>query len=83
MLEDAVDDAGPVEARDDGQPAGHRGRLEPADVLHPPQVELEIVALGVKRRELPVLAPAEEDPQVGLRVLARGAAVPRQVSTRR
>jgi hypothetical protein len=38
VLEDAVDGAGPVEAGDDGQTPGDRGGLEPADLLHPPQV---------------------------------------------
>jgi len=64
VFQHAVDDAGPVEASDDGQTSGDRGGLEPSDVLHPPQVQLEIVALRVQRRELPVLAPDEEDPEV-------------------
>jgi len=37
--QDAVDDAGPVEARDDRQPAGDGGRLERPYVLQPPQVK--------------------------------------------
>ena len=72
---------GPVEARDGRQSSGHGGWLEPADVLHPAQEQLEVVALGVQRRELPVLAPAQEDPQVRLGVLTRGAAVVRQTAT--
>jgi len=77
--QDAVDDAGRVEAGDDRQAAGYCGGLEAPDVLQPAQVQLQIVALGRQRRELPGLAPAEEHSQVGLGVLARGAAVARQV----
>jgi hypothetical protein len=36
VRKDAVDDAGPVEARDDGQPAGHCGGLKAPHVLQPP-----------------------------------------------
>ncbi len=64
VFKDSVDDAGAVEASDDGQPSGDGGGLEPSDVLHPPQIQLEVVALRVQRRELSVLTPGEEDPEV-------------------
>jgi len=83
VFEDVIYDAGPVEARDDGEPPGHRGGLEPPHVLQPPQVQLEVVALRSQRREVPIMAPVEEHPQVGLGVFARGAAVARQVGNRR
>jgi hypothetical protein len=73
VLEDAVGDAGPVEAGDNGKPTGDGRRLEPADVLHPPQVQLEVVSLRVEMGELPLLTPSEEHPQIGLLVLPRGA----------
>ena len=68
VFEDAVDDAGPVKAGDDGHSSGHGGGLEPADVLHPPQVQLQVVTLRVQRRDLPLLAPGDEDPRVRLGV---------------
>jgi hypothetical protein len=62
VLKDAVDDAGPVEAGDDGEPPRHCRGLESPHVLQPPQVELEVVALCSQRSELALPAPVEEDP---------------------
>src|SRR5215468_9816337 len=45
VLQDAVDDTGPVEPGRDGEPPGHRGGLEPADLLHPPDVQLQVRSL--------------------------------------
>ncbi len=79
VLQDVLDDTGPIEPGDDRQPTGDRGRLVPPDVLKPPQVELEVVAMRGQRGELSVLAPGEEHSEVGLSVRAGGPAVARQV----
>jgi hypothetical protein len=52
-LQHAVDDAGSVEAGQHQGPPGHRGRLEPASLLHPPHVQLQM---------LPLVAPAGPTP---------------------
>jgi hypothetical protein len=83
VFQDAVDEAGPIEAGNHGQPPGDGGGLEPADVLHPPQVQLEVVALCAQRRELARLTPREEHPQVRLSVLMRDAPIAREVSDSR
>ena len=49
VLHDPVDGAGPVEPGRNREPAGHRRRLEPADLLHPPDVELEVRTMGGQR----------------------------------
>ncbi len=60
-----VDDAGAVEAGDDGQPPGDgAGGLEPANVLHPAQAELEIVAMAGQWRQPTLLISPEEHPQI-------------------
>ena len=76
----AVDDRGAVEADDDRHPAGDGGRLEPADLLHPPHVELDLRAGRGERVEAAVGAPAEVGAQVGLRVRPRHGLVPGQVA---
>jgi hypothetical protein len=70
MGQDLVDDADPVEADHDRQPARHRRGLVPAYVLQPAHVPLDVRA--DRRQRIQVLAgtPAQEDPQVGLGVQA-------------
>jgi hypothetical protein len=46
VLEEAVENTGPVEPGHNGEPPGDGGGLEPADLLYPPDVELEVRPLG-------------------------------------
>ena len=73
MLDDAVEDAGPVEPGGDGEPPGDGGGLEPADLLHPPDVELEVRTLGGQRVQGVLGAPGQVAAQVRFGVLAGGA----------
>jgi len=57
MLQHAVQDASPVEPGCDREPAGYRGGPEPADFLHPPDVELQVRALGGQRVQAVLGAP--------------------------
>jgi SAM-dependent methyltransferase len=53
MLQDAVDDAGPVEPGRYREPPGHGRGPEPPDLLHPPDVQLQprpVGASGSRRR---------------------------------
>ncbi len=59
MRQDAVQDAGPVEPGRYREPPGYGGGPEPADLLHPPDVQLQVrplcgqrvqAALGEARR---------------------------------
>ena len=81
MLQDAVDDAGPVEPGRDGEPPGDGGGLEPADLLHPPDVQLQVRPPGGQRVQAPLCAPGEEAAQVGFGVLAGGALEAGQVGS--
>jgi hypothetical protein len=51
VLERAIDHAGPVEASDHGHAARHRGRLESAHLLQPPEVQLDVGADRYRRVE--------------------------------
>ena len=73
VLEDAVQDAGPVEPGRDGEPAGDGGGLEPADLLHPPDVELQVRPAGGERVQAAFGAPGQVAAQVRFGVLAGGA----------
>jgi hypothetical protein len=42
MFQQAIDNARPVEPRGDGEPPGDGGGLEPADLLHPADVQLQV-----------------------------------------
>lgn len=68
VLQDRVDDADPIEADHDRQPAGHRRGLVPADVLQPAHVPLDIHPRRSQRVKAVLGAPAQEDPQIGLGV---------------
>ncbi len=78
MLQDGVDDADPVEADHDGQPAGDCRGLVPADVLQPAHVPLDVDPRSGERAQVLVGAPPEEDTQVGLGVNASLATVTAQ-----
>jgi hypothetical protein len=73
MLQHAVQDAGPVEAGRDGEPPGDGGGLEPADLLHPPDVQLQVRPPRGQRVQAAFGAPGQIAAQVGFGVLAGGA----------
>src|SRR5262249_20339088 len=55
----AVQDAGPVEPGRDGEPPGHGGGLEPADLLHPPDVQLQVRPPRGQRVQAALGAPGQ------------------------
>jgi hypothetical protein len=57
VLQDAVEGAGAVEPGHNREPPGHGGGLEPADLLHPPDVQLQVRALRGERVQAPLGAP--------------------------
>jgi len=72
--------ASAVEAGDDRHAAGDGGRLEPADLLHPADLELDL-GTGLRQRiETAVGAPTEVGAQVGLGVGPRGGLEPGEVA---
>ena len=73
VLEEAIENAGPVEPGYNGESLGHGGRLEPADLLHPPDVQLQVRAPGGQRVQAPFRAPGQVAAQVGFGVLVGGA----------
>src|SRR5690348_16753493 len=81
VLEDAVQDAGPVEPGRDGEPAGDGGGLEPADLLHPPDVELQVRPLDGQRVQAALGAPGQVAAQVRFGVRAGGALETGQVGS--
>ena len=80
MLQDAVEDAGAVEPGCDGEPAEDGGGLEPADLLHPPDVQLQVRTPGSQRVQALLRAPGKVAAQVGFGVLVGGALEPGEVS---
>ena len=72
MLQYAVKDAGPIEPGRDGEPPGHGGGLEPADLLHPPDVQLQVRPPRGQRVQAPPGAPGQVAAQVRFGVLAGG-----------
>jgi hypothetical protein len=81
VLQEAVDDAGPVEPGGDGKPPRHGGGLEPADLLHPPDVELQLRAPCGQRVQAVPGAPGEVAAQVRCGVLSGGALEAGQVGS--
>ena len=81
MFQEAVDDAGPVEPGRDREPPRHRGGLEPADLLHPPDVQLQVRAPGGQRVQAVLGAPGQEAAQIGFGVIAGGALETGQVGS--
>ena len=77
MLQDVVLDAGSVEPGRHGEPPGHRGGLEPADLLHPSDVELQMRTPGGQRVQALLRASDKVAAEVGFYVLAGGAFEPR------
>jgi hypothetical protein len=73
MLQEPIQNAGPVEPGYDGEPPGDGGGLEPADLLHPPDVQLQVRPLGGQRVQAALGAPGQVAAQVGFGVLAGGA----------
>jgi len=71
MLQDAVNDACPVEPGRDREASGRRGRLEPADLPHPPYVQLQVRPLRAQWIQTPITAPGKVAAQVRFGVLAR------------
>ena len=82
VLQHAVDDAGAVEPGGHREPPRDGGGLEPAGLLHPPDVLLQVRAAGGQRVQAAVSAPSQVAAQVGLGVLAGGAREPGQVGGR-
>jgi hypothetical protein len=80
---DFVDGGGAVEPGHDRHPPGHGRGLEPADLLHPPHVELDVRALRGERIETPLRAPAQIHPNVGLDVATGQALVAGEVTSHR
>jgi len=81
VLQEAIDDASPVEPRHDGEVPGDGGGLEPADLLHPPDVQLQVRPPGSQWIQAALCAPGEVAAQVGFGVLAGGALEPGQVGS--
>lgn len=75
-----IERAGAVEADDDRHPAGHGGRLESADLLHPAHVELDVLTLRRERVKTALGTPSEVDPKVGLGMGPGQTFVPGEVS---
>jgi hypothetical protein len=76
---EAVDDPDAVEADHDRQPPRHRRGLEPSDLLQPAHIPLDVGADCREWFQVLLVAPAEEDPEVGVGVEAGLAAVAAQV----
>jgi hypothetical protein len=79
VLQDAIDHAGPVEPGGHGESPGDRRGLEPADLLHPPDVQLQVRAPGQERLEAAVGAPREVAAQIGVGMVAGSALEPGKV----
>jgi hypothetical protein len=69
VLEGAVQDAGAVEPGRDRESPGDAGGLEPADFLHPPDVQLQVRSLRGQRVQAVPGAPGQIAAQVGFGVL--------------
>ena len=83
MLQQAVDDAGPVEPGGDREAPGDGGGLEPADFLHPPDVQLQVRAACGQRVQAMFRGPGQEAAQVGFGVVTGGAFETGQVGSHR
>jgi hypothetical protein len=81
MLQDAAQDAGPVEPGHDRESPGRSGGLEPADFLHPPDVQLQVLPPGSQRVEAALGAPGQIAAQIRFGVLSGGALEAGQVGS--
>jgi hypothetical protein len=82
VLQYALDDAGAVEPGGHREPPGDGGGLEPAGLLHPQDVLLQVRAAGGQRVQAAVSAPSQVTAQVGSGVLTGGTTEPGQVGGR-
>jgi hypothetical protein len=81
MLQHAVEDASPVAPGRDREPPGDCGGLEPADLLHPPDVQLQVRALRGQRVQAALGAPGQVAAEVGFGARAGGALEAGQVGS--
>src|ERR1700728_1797237 len=81
MLEHAVEHAGPAEPGDHRKPPRHRGGPEPAELLHPPDIQLQIRAAHGQRIQAALSTPGEITTQVGFGVLTGRTLEPAQVGS--
>ena len=73
MLQQAVDDAGAVEPGGDRESPRDGGGLEQADLLHPPDGQLQVRAARDQRVQVAFGAPGQIAAQIGFGVLTGGA----------
>jgi hypothetical protein len=73
VVQDAVDDAGPVEPGGDRKAPGNRRGPEQADLLHPPDIQLQMRAPGQEGIQAAFGTPGEIAAQVGVGVFSGGA----------
>jgi hypothetical protein len=73
VLQDAVEGAGAVEPGRDREPPEYGGGLEPADLLHPPDIQFQVRPLRGQRVQAVLGAPGQAAAQIGFGVLAGGA----------
>jgi hypothetical protein len=69
MLEHPVDHTGPVVPGGYRKPTRHRGRLKPAELLHPPGVQFQVRAARGQRFQAALRTPGEIAAQIRLGVL--------------
>jgi len=81
VLQNAVQDAGAVEPGRDRESSGDGGGLEPADFLHPPDVQLQVRTLRGQRVQAALGAPGQIAAEVRFGVLAGGALEAGQVGS--
>jgi hypothetical protein len=82
VFREAAGDAGPGEPGGSRDAPRHGGRLEPADLLHPPDVQLRVRAPGGQRIQAAPGAPGREAARAGFGVIAGGALETGQVCSR-
>src|SRR5258708_34341096 len=83
MPQDTMDDEGPVEPGGDREPPGDRRGLEPADLLHPPDVQLQMRAPGQERVQASLGTPGEIAAQIGVGMVSGGALEPGKIGSYR
>jgi hypothetical protein len=59
VLQQAVEHARSVEPGDDREPAGNGGWLQPADLLHPADIQLQVPPAGSQRVQAALSAPRQ------------------------
>jgi hypothetical protein len=83
VFQEAVDDAGPVEPGRHREPPRHRRGLEEADLLHPPDVQLQVRPPRGEWVQAALGAPGQVAAQIGFGVVTRRALEPGQVGGHR